>query len=260
MRPDSFLAEYGTRQFEVTVAPSDALVSADHAVITREMARAAAFRLGFRACFSPMPEASGVGNGVHIHMSLQDASGEPITHDAAGQMGLSMMAQHFCAGVLHHLPSICAITAPSPVSYLRLTPNRWAPTLIDIVQQDRGAALRVCPAFAAADPADMARQFNIEFRVCDAAASPYLALARHLCPRPWPAAQLGLAAAADRPEQLPHPPLGSPRHDDGEQGRRRVVRPGLPGSLSAAQALRGETRRRVGRDGAQPVRQGVWTL
>jgi len=38
-----------------------------------------------------------------------------------------------CTGVLHHLPAITAITAPSPVSYLRLTPNRWAPTVIDIV-------------------------------------------------------------------------------------------------------------------------------
>jgi len=205
VRPDSFLAEYGTRQFEVTVAPADALVAADQAVITREMARAAAHRHGFRACFSPMPEASGVGNGVHIHMSLQDASGEPITHDAAGRMGLSMTAQHFCAGVLHHLPAICAITAPSPVSYLRLTPNRWAPTLIDIVQQDRGAALRVCPTFAAADPADVARQFNIEFRVCDAAASPYLALGAVIfAGADGLQHKLGLPPSADRAEQLPH--------------------------------------------------------
>ncbi|MBV9250585.1 MAG: hypothetical protein JO227_15215, partial [Acetobacteraceae bacterium] len=81
-----------------------------------------------------------------------------------------------CAGVLHHLPAIAAVTAPSPVSYLRLTPNRWAPTAIDIVQQDRGAALRVCPVFAATDAEGTARQFNIEFRVSDGAASPYMAL------------------------------------------------------------------------------------
>ena len=48
--------------------------------------------------------------------------------------------------------------------------------LIDLVRQDRGASLRICPVFAAADPQDTARQFNVEFRVCDAAASPYLAL------------------------------------------------------------------------------------
>ena len=174
--PDSFLAEYGARQFEVTVAPAAALMAADHAVITRELARAAAFRHGHRACFSPMPVADGVGNGVHIHMSLREATGRPVTHDPGGRFGLSAVAQQFCAGVLHHLPAIAAITAPSPVSYLRLTPNRWAPTVVDIMKQDRGAALRVCPVFAAADPEEIARQFNVEFRVCDGAASPYLAL------------------------------------------------------------------------------------
>ena len=174
--PDSFLPEYGDRQFEVTVAPAAALTAADHAVITREMARATAHRLGHRAIFSPKPTADGVGNGVHIHMSLQDAAGTPVTHDPDGRMGLSTAAQQFCAGILHHLPAIAAITAPSPVSYLRLVPNRWAPTEVNIVQQDRGASLRVCPVFAAASPAEIARQYNVEFRTTDASASPYMAL------------------------------------------------------------------------------------
>jgi glutamine synthetase len=174
--PDSFLAEYGARQFEVTVAPAPALAAADHAVVTREMARATAHRLGARAVFSPMPAPEGVGNGVHIHMSLNDRSGAPATHAPDQPLSLSPLAQHFCAGILEHLPAICAVTAPSPVSYLRLTPNRWAPTAIDIQLQDRGAALRICPVFAAANPAETARQFNVEFRVADAAASPYLAL------------------------------------------------------------------------------------
>ena len=70
------------------------------------MARAAAFRLGNRAIFSPMPVADGVGNGVHIHFSLHDASGAPETYDADGPLGLSDAAAQFCAGVLHHLPAI----------------------------------------------------------------------------------------------------------------------------------------------------------
>src|ERR1700722_19847734 len=110
--PDSFLPEYGARQFEVTVAPNAALTAADQAVITREMARAAAHRLGHRASFTPMPEASGVGNGVHVHMSRQAASGAPVTYAPTGPMGLSMAAQHFCAGVLGDLPAICAVAAP----------------------------------------------------------------------------------------------------------------------------------------------------
>jgi glutamine synthetase len=91
-------------------------------------------------------------------------------------LGLSEAATHFAAGVLHNLPALCAITAPSPVSYLRLTPNRWAPTVADLQLQDRGAALRICPTFAVHDEKERAAQFNLEFRVCDAAASPYMAL------------------------------------------------------------------------------------
>lgn len=173
---DTFLPEYGARQFEVTVAPAPALVAADRAVVTREMARAAAHRLGHRVIFSPKPDPGDVGNGVHIHLSLTDLAGLPVTFAEGTPFSLSAPAQHFFAGVLDHLPAIVALTAPSPVSYLRLVPDRWAPTRIDIVEQDRGASLRICPVFAAENPAEKGRQFNVEFRVCDAAASPYLAL------------------------------------------------------------------------------------
>ena len=126
--PDSFLAEYGARQFEVTVAPAAALTAADHAVITREMARAAAHRLGHRAVF--LAHAGGGWRRQRRAYPHEPARGDrpPVTYDPEGRLGLSAPAQQFCAGVLHHLPAIAAITAPSPVSYLRLTPNRWAPT------------------------------------------------------------------------------------------------------------------------------------
>ena len=143
--PDSFLPEYGPRQFEVTVLPQPALTAADHAVVTREMARATAHRLGRRAVFSPKPAPDNVGSGVHIHMSLWDGGGRPVTYSPGEALDLGKPAQHFAAGILHHLPAICALTAPSPVSYLRLVPNAWAPTKIDLVRQDRSACLRIAP-------------------------------------------------------------------------------------------------------------------
>jgi glutamine synthetase len=206
--PDSFLTEYGPRQFEVTVAHEPALQAADQAVITRELARSVAFRLGQRAIFSPMPVADGTGNGVHIHFSLRDTAGRPQTCDPSGALGLSAPAQHFAAGVLVHLPAITAITAPSPVSYLRLTPNRWAPTRVDIVKQDRAAALRVCPVFAVAKKKDIARQFNLEFRVCDAAASPYMALGALIFAGADGIARKLSLPKADMPQQSLPPSLG----------------------------------------------------
>jgi glutamine synthetase len=85
------------------------------------------------------------------------------------------LGSRFVAGVLHYLPMLCAVTAPSVASYYRLRPNRWAPVQADVGTLDRGTALRLCPAVGH-DPALRARQFNIEFRVADATASPYLAL------------------------------------------------------------------------------------
>jgi glutamine synthetase len=49
LSPDSFLPEYGARQYEVTLHPTRGLRVADEAVIQREMARAVAQRLGQRA-------------------------------------------------------------------------------------------------------------------------------------------------------------------------------------------------------------------
>ena len=171
--PESFLPEYGARQYEFTVAPAKGLRSADRAVVAREMARATACRLGHRAIFSPILDPAGVGNGVHVHFSFRDAYGVPATHDPDDALGLTKLARHFTAGLLHHMPALCAITAPASVSYIRLRPNRWAPTHADVKRQDRGAAIRICPVIPGPD---VNRQFNVEFRVADAAASPYLTL------------------------------------------------------------------------------------
>ena len=171
--PDSFLPEYGERQYEVTIHPARGLRSADEAVIQREMARAVAQRLGHRAIFAPILDPDGVGNGTHIHFSLRDGADRPVFYDAHRPYRLSVVGEHFVAGILHHLPALCAVTAPSPVSYYRLRPNRWAPTWTNLAVQDRGASLRVCPTFGRDATA---HQFNVEYRVADAAASPYLAL------------------------------------------------------------------------------------
>ena len=173
--PDSFLAEYGSRQYEVTVGPAPAARAADEAVLVRELARAVAAGLGHRAILAPMLHPDGAGNGTHIHWSLRDRSGRAVTHDAARPCGLSDAAEHIVAGIVHHLPALVAITAPSAASYYRLRPGRWAPTVADLGVQDRGSAVRVCPVYAT-ERDDIACQFNIEFRVADAAASPYMAL------------------------------------------------------------------------------------
>ena len=174
--PDSFLSEYGMQQFEVTTAPSIGMRAADQAVITRELAQAVAFRMGHRVSFAPIPEPTGVGNGTHIHFSFLDHDDRPVLYDPKHRWRLSSLGNRFVAGIQHHLPALCAISAPSVASYYRLRPNRWAPVHSDVGLLDRGTAVRIC-AVTGDDPAQHARQFNVEYRVADATASPYLALA-----------------------------------------------------------------------------------
>jgi glutamine synthetase len=174
--PDSFLAEFGPRQFEVTSAPALGLRAADDAVITRELAKAVAYRLGNRVSFAPIHDPDSVGNGTHIHWSFVDRDGQPVLYEETRPWHLCALGQHFIAGILHHLPSLCAVTTASVASYYRLRPDRWAPVKTDAGPMDRGASVRLSPLFGT-DPTQRARQFNIEFRVADATANPYLALA-----------------------------------------------------------------------------------
>lgn len=173
---DTFMKEYGPDQYEITVTPSQGVRPADEAALLREIARLTAQRVGERATFAPILDPDNVGNGVHIHMSFLDAAGAPATYDPAQPQGMSATTGSFIAGVLRYLDSIVALTAPSDVSYLRLTPHRWSAAYNNLGFRDREASLRICPV-TATDPESIAKQYNFEYRAADAAASPHLALA-----------------------------------------------------------------------------------
>lgn len=174
--PDTFMKEYGVNQYEVTNGPDQGHRSADQATILREVTRLTAKRLDEQVTFTPIRDPDGVGNGVHIHISFLDESGVPATYDENGVAGMSKVTGSFIAGVLKYLDNIIALTAPSDVSYLRLTPHRWSAAYNNLGFRDREASVRICPV-TATDPSSIARQYNFEFRAADAAASPYLALA-----------------------------------------------------------------------------------
>lgn len=176
VEPDSFLREWGDNQYEVTMHPQIGIKAADHALFLRELARATAQHLDDPVTFTPIRDVNGAGNGVHIHMSLVDEAGMPATYDAKGLGGLSKVAGQFTAGILHHLPDITAIMAPSVISYSRLTPHRWSAAFNNLGLRDREAAMRICPV-AELPGMDVAKQFNLEFRAADSAASPHLQLA-----------------------------------------------------------------------------------
>ncbi len=223
LEPEMFLPEYGPGQFEIPCAPAEGVAAADRAAGVREVVREVARTLGYRASFAPMADPEGVGNGVHVHMSLVDPGGRPVFHDPDQPGRLSATAARFAAGILEHLPALCAITAPSVVSYLRLGPHHWSAGFGSISERDREATIRI-PPLVELGKSDPARQFNLEFRAADAAACPHLALA-----------VLVLAGLRGMQEELPEPHLmeGDPSELDEEERGRLGIRP-LPNSLEAA--------------------------
>jgi glutamine synthetase len=176
LEPETFLPEYGHGQYEVTCRPAPALQAADRAVAVRVLAREVARSAGWRATFTPVVDPALPASGVHVHLSLRDRSGRPVAHDSERGQGLSAVAAHFAAGVLQHLPAVCAFAAPSVISYLRLAPHQWSASLARVAG-DREAAVRLPGIAVGPGMADPAEQFNLEFRFPDAAACPHLVLA-----------------------------------------------------------------------------------
>ena len=173
--PELAFAEYGANQFEATLRPADGLAAADRSVVLREIVRELGRGFGWRASFAPKPALDGVGNGVHIHMSLAAEDGTPATYDPAGPGRLSAKAGAFFAGILRHMPALVAVTAPAAPSYFRLKPHNWSASYTWLGDRDREASLRICPTVSMGGR-DPAAQFNVEYRAADALANPYLAL------------------------------------------------------------------------------------
>lgn len=175
LEPEMWLPEFGRNQFEVTVRPAPALVAADRAIYLREITRHVANSVGRRITFAPIVETDGGGNGVHVHLSLQDRDGRFVTYDTARPGGLSRIAGSFAAGILEHAEAIQALAASSPISYERLTPHRWSAGGVYLGENNREALLRICPLFTY-QGSNHQKQFNLEYRAADATANPWLVL------------------------------------------------------------------------------------
>ena len=164
--------EYAPGQFEISVAVADPVGAADTSVLVRETIRACSSRHGLLTSFSPKIVVDGAGNGGHVHLSLWHADQNLFTGGSA-PFGLHPPAASFAAGILHRLPALLAVGAPSPASYLRLIPQHWAGPYQAWGPENRETALRLVQG-ARGDEGGAA---NLEVKVFDLAANPYLAVA-----------------------------------------------------------------------------------
>ena len=162
------IAEYAPGQLELTLRHGpDALRAADEALMYKRLAKGVAVNHGAEATFMAKPFASRAGNGLHLHVSVNNAKGENIyaSEDPAGTPAL----RHAIGGMKSLLADSMAIFAPNANSYRRFRANSYAPVAPTWGVNNRTVSLRV--------PAGPPKGRHVEHRVAGADANPYLALA-----------------------------------------------------------------------------------
>lgn len=165
---EMYYPESGPGQHELTTRYTTALAAADRQIIFRETAHAVAGRHGLLASFLPKVFEAKAGSGCHLHLSLW-RDGHNIFPDPDGAGGLSATGRAFLAGILHHLPALCALLAPTPNSYRRLKPQYWSGAFRCWGPDNREAALRVPSGPSGKGSA------RFEIKTTDASSNPYLA-------------------------------------------------------------------------------------
>ncbi|WP_433226188.1 hypothetical protein [Actinomadura formosensis] len=242
--------EYAAGQYEVSVTAEDPAGAADTAVLVRETVRAVTLEHGLAASFSPKVEAGSVGNGGHVHLSLwregpaggtanatargtanslpggpANATGRGSVNAMAGGSGPYAMTgagESFTAGILHRLPALLAIGAPTVASYLRLIPSHWAGAFACWGLENREAALRLVTGAEG----ERETAANVEVKCVDAAANPYLLLAALLA-----AGRDGLGTGLRLPEPVDVDPAALGEDERAARG----IAP-LPASLAESVA------------------------
>jgi glutamine synthetase len=125
---------------------------------------------GLAATFMPKPLPGEAGSGMHLHIQLWKNDKNVFASDK-DENELSQEALAFMGGIIKHSRALCAFTNPSTNSYLRLKGGLEAPSRVFHSRGNRKAALRI-PGYVRG-----ARDLRFEYRVPDATANPYLALA-----------------------------------------------------------------------------------
>jgi glutamine synthetase len=161
--------EYAPGQMELSVAATEPVQAADRLVLVKQTIRAVSQAYGLRPSFAPVVVAGLVGNGGHLHLSAW-SGGSNLFAGGDGPHGVTSKGESVLAGLLDHLPALCAVGAPSVASYLRLVPQRWAGAFRCWGLENREAGLRLVTGTRGSEPAAA----NAELKCFDLSANPYL--------------------------------------------------------------------------------------
>ena len=168
---EQFHPEYGVNQFEMSLAPASPVAAADQLVLARLLIGRVARTHGLRVSLSPVPFAGGAGSGAHQHFSLHRGD-VPIFSGGQGPHGLTSEGAAAIGGLVAGLQQALLVFSGSLVSGLRMRPGNWAGAYACWGTENREAAVR----FMAATHGNP-HGANVEVKVCDPSANPYLASA-----------------------------------------------------------------------------------
>ena len=159
-------AEMGQEELNLRYGP--AMLCAEQHTIAKHAAKEIAWQQGISATFLPKWRADKVGSSSHIHCSLFK-DGANAFRDQNRPLGMSVLMDHFVAGLLRYAPEYTYFLAPNINSYKRFRKGTFAPTKIVWSVDNRTAGFRLCGAESKA--------VRIECRIPGSDVNPYLAQA-----------------------------------------------------------------------------------
>lgn len=168
---EQFHPEYGVNQFEISLSPQSPVAAADQLVLMRIIIGRVARRCGVRVSLSPVPFAGSVGSGSHQHFSMKRDE-TAVFSGGEGVGGMTSDGESAVAGLLAGLPEAQGILCGSILSGLRMQPGFWSGAHVCWGTENREAAVR----FLIGGPSNPLGA-NIEVKVIDPSANPYLASA-----------------------------------------------------------------------------------
>ena len=163
-------AESGPGQLEVVLEYSnDPTELADNALLTKETIQAVARQHGFKALFVPKYDLMKAGNGMHVHVSIRDATtGRPIFCDGST---LTPKGSSFVEGLLQHLPALMGLTLPTVNSFRRVGKGCWTGSVVGWALEDKEVGVRVCSNLVTKE------WDHVELKLIDNTCNLYLGLA-----------------------------------------------------------------------------------
>lgn len=165
--------EVAPGQHEFSIQYDTPMNIADQIMIAKHVVKQVANNYGLIATFMPKPFLGMNGSGMHIHISMSDATNHVnLFFDENDNAFLSDLAHNAIAGILNRIQDGAILLNSTINSFKRLVPGYEAPVYVCWAKKNRSALVRI-PQINAGQP----YAARAEIRSADALCNPYVVFA-----------------------------------------------------------------------------------